>query len=383
MKTYITNGTIITPEKRLERGTVTIEAGKIVEITSSPRSEFDSGDQIDATGLYVCPGLIDIHFHGALGYDAMDASYQALEVCSKYCAEHGVTCFYPTTWSASVEDIFAAIDNVKQNQLLVSGAQIMGVHVEGPYLDVQYRGAQLPGMIRLPDPLEYTAWFDAGVVKNITCAPEVEGATEFIKNATTRGIRISIGHTQASYEQVIEAANLGANQATHIFNGMPGLHHREPGTVGGVFDDQRIYAQLICDGVHLHPAVVRLVLNAKTPARVVLITDSIRGAGLPDGTYDHKGQIFTVTNGVSRTPAGGLSGSTLSMDQAIRNALKFTGGKVEDVIAMATSVPAEVMGIANTKGKIANNYDADLVLLDKDFQVVKTIVNGKVIYSKE
>ncbi|MBN1535449.1 MAG: N-acetylglucosamine-6-phosphate deacetylase [Anaerolineales bacterium] len=383
MKTYITHGTIITPEKCLEMGTVIIEAGKIVEFSSSQIPANNSSNQIDATGLYVCPGFIDIHFHGALGCDAMDASYQSLEVCSKYCAEHGVTSFYPTTWSASAEDIFAAIENVKQNQYLVSGAQIIGVHVEGPYLDVQYRGAQLPSMIRLPDPLEYEAWFNSGVVKNITVAPEVEGALELIKKATMQGIRISIGHTQASYEQVIEAANFGANQATHIFNGMPALHHREPGTVGGVLDDRRIYAQLICDGVHLHPATVRLVLKAKTYDRVVLITDSIRGAGLPDGRYEHKGQIFTVTNGISRTPAGGLSGSTLSMDQAVRNALYFSGGKVEEVIAMATSVPAEIMGIANNKGKIANSYDADLVLLDKDFRVMKTIINGKSIYTRE
>jgi len=238
----------------------------------------------------------------------MDATPRFIQVVSAFCAEHGVTAWYPTTWSASREDIRAAIRNIKQNRSVATGAQILGVHLEGPCIDRQYRGAQLPDMIRPPDKAEYEDWFESGIVKVITCAPEIPGGFSFIQDAIRHGIKISIGHSQATYADVLKAAERGASQGTHIFNGMRGLHHREPGTVGGILLENRIFAQLICDGVHLHPAIVKLVTDVKTPSRVILITDSIRGAGLPDGDYDRKGQTFRVVDGVARTPEGGLSG---------------------------------------------------------------------------
>lgn len=181
------------------------------------------------------------------------------------------------------------------------------MHIEGPYINVKYRGAQLQSMIRKPQPEEFKQWFDSGIVKLITCAPEIPGGIEFIKEAVSRDIRISIGHSGATYDQVIEAANNGASQATHLFNGMQGLHHREPGTVGGVLADDRIYAQVISDGVHLHPGVVKIIVQTKSVDKVILITDSIRGAGLSDGDYNQNGQEFSVKEGIARTPEGGLS----------------------------------------------------------------------------
>ena len=382
MKTYINNGTVLTPEQRIEGATVIIENGKIIEISSLLPSGQEGNIQIDAEGSYVCPGFIDIHFHGALGKDTMDADEASLQLLSIYCADHGVTSFYPTTWSASPEDILRAIEVVKINQKSLRGAQALGVHIEGPFIDLEFRGAQLQSMIRPPVKKEYENWINSGVVKVITCAPELEGSEEFIKEAVQNKIRISIGHSQAKYDQVKKAADIGATQATHIFNGMLGLHHREPGTVGGILTDKRIYAQVICDGVHLHPAIVQLIVNAKTASKVILISDSIRGAGLPDGDYDHKGQKFSVRGGVARTPEGVLSGSTLTLDSAVRNALDFTESRLEEVISMVTSVPAEAMGILNAKGKIAQGYDADLVILNKDLHVEKTIVNGNVVFSR-
>jgi N-acetylglucosamine-6-phosphate deacetylase len=382
MKTYILNTTLITPNKRIDGMNVVLENGRIIEISDGTIKPETGSLQIDGEDQYLCPGFIDVHFHGAMGKDAMDATPDSLQVLSNYCAEHGVTSFYPTTWAASAEDILMAIHNVKENQKALQAAQAIGVHIEGPYIHVKHKGAQLQSMIRKPSSEEFTRWFDSGVVKLITCAPEIPGGIEFIKEAVQKGIRISIGHSGATYDQVKEAVNCGATQATHLFNGMQGLNHREPGTVGGLLADDRIYAQIICDGVHLHPAIVQIIIKTKTLSKVILITDSIRGTGLPDGEYNHKGQIFSVKDGVARTPEGALSGSTLSLDTAIRNVIQFTGKSIEEVIPMATSVPAHAMGISNTKGYIKTGYDADLVLLNKQLLAEKTFVNGKIVYKR-
>jgi N-acetylglucosamine-6-phosphate deacetylase len=382
MKTYILNTTLITPNERMDGMNVVLENGKIVEISDETIKPENGSLQIDGKDQYLCPGFIDVHFHGAMGKDAMDANLDSLQVLSNYCAEHGVTSFYPTTWAASPEDILLAIHSVKENQKALQGAQALGVHIEGPYISVKHKGAQLQSMIRNPSSEEFTRWFDSGVVKLITCAPEIPGGIEFIKEAVQKGIRISIGHSGATYDQVMDAVDCGATQDTHLFNGMQGLSHREPGTVGGLLADDRVYAQIICDGVHLHPAIVQITIKTKSPSKVILITDSIRGTGLPDGEYNHKGQIFSVKDGVARTPEGALSGSTLSLDTAIRNVIQFTGKSIEQVIPMATSVPSHAMGISNTKGYIKTGYDADLVLLNKELLAEKTFVNGKIVYKR-
>jgi N-acetylglucosamine-6-phosphate deacetylase len=382
MKICLINGVVYTADGEFKKLDLVIENGKITEMGDHYK-KIDSDIQcIDASGLWVCPGFIDIHFHGAMGKDTMDREDDALNTLSMYNTRFGVTTFYPTTWAAKPGDILSAIEMVKTHMSTVEGAQVIGIHLEGPYLDQQHKGAQLASLIRNPQEIEYQKWFDTGIVKLITCAPEIEHGIDFVKKAVAHGIRISIGHTGASYEQVLQAADYGASQATHLFNGMPPLHHREPGTVGGVLSDQRIFAQIICDGVHLHPAIVNMIYKLKTRDRVILITDSIRGAGLPDGDYDQNNQRFSVRNGVARTPEGGLSGSTLTMDRAVRNMMKFTSKPLEEILPMATSVPASEMGIAGFKGTLKPGYDADLVLLNQSFSVEKTIVKGKVVYQK-
>ncbi len=375
----IINGIVLNENGHFEKADIEIEKSTISSIVNDERPQVSGKDVIDACGCYVVPGFIDIHFHGAMGVDAMDARPESIHNMSEFCAKQGVTSFYPTTWSASPGDILDAIQCVKSCKDTVKGTQILGVHIEGPYLDMKYRGAQLPEMIRLPDPPEYHAWFDTGIVKIITCAPELDSCSDFIIESVKHGVRIAIGHTQATYEQVISAAGIGATQATHIFNGMVGLHHREPGTVGGIFNDDRLLAQVICDGVHLHPAVVRIIRAVKTTNRIALITDSIRGTGLADGDYEHKGQRFSVRNGVARTPEGGLSGSTLTLDQALRNFIAFTGVSLEEALKTVTLVPALEMGIADRKGIIKAGHDADLAILDQNLQVQKTIINGKIV----
>ena len=337
---------------------------------------------MDATGKWVVPGLIDIHAHGALGKDAVDGTWDAIHTLGRFFAAHGVTSYLPTIWTSTPELMMKAIDNVANCPQPEDGARHLGIHVEGPYLNVEYRGAQIKELIRMPDPLEYRKWLDSGIVRLVTIAPENPGALEFIDKTVNQGVKFSIGHSGASYEQVVEAADHGLNQATHVFNGMLGLHHREPGTAGGVLMDERIYAQIIADGVHVHPAMIKLSVRAKGISKIILITDSIRGTGLPDGYYDKYGQQFTVKDGIARTPMGGLSGSTLTLDKAIKNMIKFTSMPLNDVLPMATSVPAEAMGWQDQRGVLKPGADADVIVLNEDFNVEKTFILGNEVYYK-
>jgi N-acetylglucosamine-6-phosphate deacetylase len=205
---------------------------------------------------------------------------------------------------------------------------------------------------------------------------------DFIHAGALRDVRFALGHSAATYEQVLAAADVGLDQATHIFNGMDGLHHRTPGTVGGILTDERIYAQVIADGIHLHPAIVKLVIQAKGVERTILISDAMRAAGMPDGTYDLGGQAISVSGGIARTAAGGLAGSTLTMDAAVRNAIKFAGVSLPQALAMASRVPAQAMGIDQAKGKIEPGADADLILFDDDLNIHLTMVMGQVVYER-
>jgi N-acetylglucosamine-6-phosphate deacetylase len=379
MKTYFKGGKLITPHQVLENTDLVVENGKILRLTSEQIVPEKDAEVIDVTGKYVAPGFVDIHFHGAMGVSTMDANQEAIHKISKFVAKYGVTSFLPTTWSASPEMTLSAIQNVAETPQTENGATHLGVHVEGPYLSLEHRGAQLPQLIRNPDEEEYQKWFKTGVIKLVTFAPENEGAKKFVAEGLDNDVEFSIGHSGATYEQVIEAANMGVRQATHIFNGMKGLHHRRPGTVGGVLVEDRIYAQLICDGIHIHPAVVKMLIKAKGTSRVILITDAIRGTGLDDGDYDFAGQKIIVRDGIARTPEGGLSGSTLTMDRAIRNVMAFTSLPIQDVLPMATSVPAEAMGWQDKKGSLKSGADADVIILDQDFNVLRTMVAGKFV----
>lgn len=375
---HIINGRIITLDTVLDGHTLVIEAGKIAAIVPA-ESAPPASEILDAQGLWVAPGFIDVHVHGGDGHDTMDATPQAIHSMARFFARHGVTSYFPTTMSAPAEAIARAIANVAACPQPEDGAQHLGVHVEGPYLSKDYPGAQNPDVLRLPDPQEYTGWFESGVVRLITAAPEIEGALELIDAGVRQGIEFAIGHSGASYEEVITAADHGVRQATHTFNGMLGLHHRRPGTLGGVLTDDRIYAQMIADGIHLHPAIVRLLARAKDPSRVILITDAMRAAGLPDGDYDLGDQPVTVQDGIARISNGSLAGSTATMDHVVRSTMQFAGLTLPQAVMMATTVPARAMKLSH-KGIITAGGEADIVLLDDDVQVQATIVCGRVVY---
>jgi N-acetylglucosamine-6-phosphate deacetylase len=382
MRTIISGGTLLTPHKTLTDHTLIIEEGKIAELAEGRVMPWPGDQMIDASGHWVAPGFIDVHVHGSMGHDAMDATPDAIGGMGRFFAQHGVTSYLPTTTSASEGAIQAAIDNVSGCPQPADGAQHLGLHLEGPYLNLDHRGAQHPDHIRPPHPAEYERWFQSGHIRLITVAPELEGAQPFIAAGVEQGIEFAIGHSGASYEQVVEAADWGARQATHTFNGMLGVHHRTPGTLGGVLTDERIYCQVIVDGIHVHPAMVKLLIRAKGIRRTILITDAIRAAGLLDGTYDLGGQAVTVQNGVARIANGSLAGSTLTLDTALRNAMQYAGLSLQEALLMVTAVPAQALHLGWQKGVLAPNADADIVLLDSDLNVATTLVGGRVVYRR-
>lgn len=378
MRLFITDGVIVTPHTTLYDHTLIIEDGKIAAIESGkPAAAPDR--TIRANGMWIVPGFIDIHVHGSDGVDTMDATPDAIHKMARFFAKHGVTSYLPTTMTEPSDAIWTALENVIHTPQPDDGAQHLGVHLEGPFLNGEYRGAQDIRHFRTATPEEYKKWFDTGAVRLMTAAPELPGAEGLFEYGLSKGVEFAAGHTAASYEQVIQAANRGVRQATHTFNAMLGLHHRNPGTLGAALTDDRIYAQIIVDGIHVHRAMVKLLVRAKGTHRTILITDAMQAAGLPDGDYKLGGQAVVVKDGIAKI-GNTLAGSTVTYDALLRNVMRFTGLSLPEALPMATSTPAEAMGWQGRKGVLAPGADADVVLLDAQLQVCTTIVGGRVVY---
>jgi len=380
IRTWIQGGVILTPDYELSHHAVVIEGRRITAIEPEGVQPGPTDSVIDARGSWVLPGFIDIHIHGVGGVDTMDATEEALQKMACFLVRHGVTGFLPTTVSASHFSIRESIQAVKDYVPKI-GAQCLGIHLEGPYLNPRYSGAQPLENIRQIEPQEYQEWLKSGVVRLVTLAPELEGALEFIALGRDYGVYFAVGHSGADYDRVMVAANYGLTQATHLFNGMPAYHHRQPGVVGAVLDCESIIPQLIIDGIHLHPATVRLVMKVKSPDKVILISDAMRATGMSDGQYTLGDQIVEVNNGIARTLKGGLAGSTLTLDKALRNVIQFTGLRIHEVLPMVTSVPAKAIGLTH-KGNIKPGADADIILLNNNLEVTLTMVGGTVLYKK-
>ncbi len=383
MRTVIDCGALALYDRIEHNQRVLIEDGVIRAIAAHMDTPADA-TVIDARAHIVLPGFIDIHVHGAMDADAMDATPEALQAMARFFAAHGVTGFLPTTMTAPRERIEAAIENVRQAMIsppAPGAARILGAHVEGPFINPKQCGAQPTKFTRPADPREYLPWFESGAVKLITVAPEVDGVMRLIEDARHFGVAVAIGHTDATYAQAQAAFAAGANQATHTFNAMRGLHHREPGALGAVMANEAVYAQLICDNVHVHPAAMNVLYKCKSADRLVAITDAMEATGLGDGAFTLGAQRVLVQGGVARLASGALAGSTLTMDAAFRNIIAATGCSLVEASRMCSASPARAAGLDDRKGRIAPGYDADIVILDAELRVVRTIVGGQ--YSGE
>lgn len=386
MKTLaVTNAArVVTPETVLENATLVASEGRIVEIGSSERVRVPAdAEVVDAGGLSVLPGFLDVHIHGGGGADTMDATPDALRAVCRTHARAGTTGLLATTMTQSREKITAALANARAAYeagpaFCPNGARVLGIHLEGPYISPKRAGAQPKEFIRPFDAIEFAGWLDAAgdAMKLLTCAPEEPGGHELIRTARARGIVVSFGHTDADTQQTRGGIEVGAHHATHLFNQMRPLHHREPGPIGVALSDERVRIEVIADGHHLAPEIIRLALRAKGARSVVLITDAMAGAGVGDGVYDLGGLAVTVANGRALLSDGTLAGSVLTMGQAAANVRAWTGLSWTDLARVTSTNVADEMGWTN-KGRLAPHSDADLVFVDDDLAVHATFIGGR------
>ncbi len=380
----VTNARVYGPDRVAEPGWLLAQGRQIVGLGYGRPPKFDddrSTRTVDATGRHLLPGFIDLHVHGAVGHEAMDASADGLRAMARCFARHGVSGFLPTTWTASPEATQRALDTIAGALGPVAkGASILGAHLEGPYLNVAKCGAQDPRYIRRADPAETTALLDRGFIRLLALAPEFAENLRLIDDCVRRGVAVSIAHTSATYEQVLEAVEHGASQMTHAFNAMTGFGHRDLGTAGAMLALPQLRAELIADTIHVHPAAMRVLVAAKGTASVILITDAMRAAGMPDGDYRIDSRTVTVRDGAARLPDGTLAGSVLTMDVALRNIAAATGLPLSELWPLTSLNAARAIGLSARKGSLEVGKDADLVLLDDEFNVLLTVAEGTVVY---
>ncbi|MBS4196126.1 N-acetylglucosamine-6-phosphate deacetylase [Lederbergia citri] len=376
----IINARVATSNDIAQSSAVWIEDGKIQVVEHSILPEIPKGyEVIDANDHLLIPGMIDVHIHGANGFDMMDGTEESILEVSKTCASTGCTSFLVTSVSSSIEDLMLMIQNVKNVIGSEQGAKIAGIHLEGPYLNVKRKGMQNELYLRHPNLEEMKDILsEAGdLVKMVTVAPELPGGIEMVEYLKEKGIIVAVAHSDATYEEAKEAFSKGASHVTHCFNGMRPIHHRDPGLVVAAFEEEHVSLQAIVDHVHLHPAIVRLMHRIKGPEGVVLITDALQAMNMGDGVYEFGGHKVTVANGEARLADGTLASSTVTMNEALLKTVE-SGISLQDAVYMAATTPADILGLQN-KGRIAPQMDADLVLLNTDFNVLWTMIEGKLV----
>jgi N-acetylglucosamine-6-phosphate deacetylase len=378
-----TAGRLLTPTDSIEHPLVLVEHGRVVDIsTRSSRQVPARVSTSDFGHSVMAPGYIDLHIHGSAGYDVMDA--EALPAIEQLLARHGVTSYFPTTVTAPMDVTLRALERLadaieKRERNNADGkirALPLGIHLEGPFISHARRGVHPPENLLAPTlPLFEQFWQAArGHIRMMTIAPELEDALEVIAEAARRGVCVSLGHSDADFEAAERGIAAGARHATHTFNAMRPLDHRSPGILGAVLTDHRVSADIIADGVHLDPAIVKLFANAKGAAQTVLITDAISATGMPDGRYRLGSFEVDVRDGKCMAD-GKLAGSVLTMDRAVRNLARFAEWDLPQAVAAASQNPARVARIAN-KGVLAVGADADFVVLNSEGEVLRTFVGG-------
>jgi N-acetylglucosamine-6-phosphate deacetylase len=380
-----TAGRLLTPTEAVERPLVLVDEGRVLEISARGSRHLPAGVSVSDFGDDVmAPGYVDLHIHGSAGFDVMDDAAEALPAIEQLLAGHGVTSYFPTTVTAPMDTMLRALERLanaieKRALTKVDGkdrARPLGIHLEGPFLSHARRGVHPPENLLAPT----LAWFERfwqaarGQIRMMTMAPELEGAPEVIAEATRRGVAVSLGHSDADFAATERGIVAGARHATHTFNAMRPLDHRNPGILGAVLTDRRMSADIIADGVHLDPAIVKLFAHAKGPEQTVLITDAISATGMPDGRY-RLGSFEVDVDGGKCTANGKLAGSVLTLDRAVRNLARFAEWDLSQAVVAASRNPARVARIAN-KGVLTAGADADFVVLSPAGEVLRTFIGG-------
>ncbi len=386
MKTVLTAREVFTPLDRIQHGIVIFEDGVITEVGNRDCIEVpSSARRIDLKEAIIAPGFIDLHIHGGAGHDVMEGDDAALEAVECLIARHGVTSYCPTTVTADMDETLRSlgklgrfIERMASHGAANNGrARPLGVHLEGPFLSDSRRGVHPPAHLQAPSiPLFHSMWTAAiGRVSVLTIAPELPGALELIHEAKRRGVIVSLGHSNADLCQAQRGISAGARHATHTFNAMRRLEHRDAGLLGAILTERGLTADIIVDGIHVDPTVVDLFLRAKGVEGAVLITDATSATGMPDGTYRLGHFEVEVKNGRC-TSHGKLAGSVLTLDRAVRNVMDFAGWTLQNAVRLATYNPARVLGVEKTKGVVACGADADFAILSPRGEVMRTFIGG-------
>ena len=380
--TYIINGKIVTPEAVICEKAIAFnkETGKIHGIVTTDTIPTDA-EIIDANGNYIAPGLIDIHIHGYLGEDTCDAKPEGIKKMAYGVAKNGVTAFLPTTMTVAKNEIIAALDaarSLKEESKSWDGAEILGIHAEGPFINPSKKGAQAEENILEPD-----ADFiidNADIITSVTLAPEMDKDHKCIKKlAAESNVLISMGHSDASFDEAMSAAADGVNHATHLFNAMSALAHRNPGVVGAALASDNVSVELIADTFHINPGLYSIVAKLKGD-KTVLITDCTRAGGMPDGEYDLGGQPIFLKGIECRLADGTIAGSVLKLNDAVKNVIEHTSLPVNEVFKMASLNPATAIHCADRIGSLEVGKDADIIIADENINIIRTIKKGKTIY---
>lgn len=365
-------------------GDILLEGGKISRVAEKIEAQADV--HIDATGKNwtAFPGFIDVHIHGAAGHDAMDATPEALKGLAGVLPKEGTTSFLATTMTQSDEAISAALKNIRDFQMEDGQAEMLGVHLEGPFISDKRAGAQPIEHIVEPSYPLFQKWqkLSGNQIRLVTLAPETTNGLAFIKNLAEDGVIASIGHSDGTLEEVQAAVRAGASHVTHLYNQMSPFHHRNPGVVGASLTEKGLTVEVIADFIHSHPTSVELAFRQKGAERLILITDAMRAKGLAPGVYDLGGQDVQVTRKDARLADGTLAGSILTMDAAIRNVQSITGCSLNELVSMTSANAAKELGLSN-KGSLQEGTDADVAILDDSFTVQLTICRGTIAYTKE
>lgn len=376
----IENGRIYTEEEIIERGYIIVKDDKITDVG---KGDYEGAlTTYDAQGQHVLPGFIDIHMHGGYGEDAMDASYDGLKHLAESLLSEGTTSFLATTMTQSDENITKALENIieyQKQQNVLKAADIVGIHLEGPFISEHKVGAQNPAYVQRPS-IEKVQQFQKTAnnqIKVITFAPEVEGAHETLE-ALHDQIRFSIGHTVATFDETNEAVARGAKHVTHLYNAGTPFEHREPGVFGAAWTNDSLSTELIVDGIHSHPTAIQIAYKQKGNTRFFLITDAMRAKGMPDGEYDLGGQNVIVKGSEARLASGALAGSILKMNEGLKNLIQYTGDSLDNLWRVTSLNQAIALNIESQKGSLKVGKDADIVIVDDEITVQTTIKAGEI-----